>query len=573
MAEIENPGVLPDGAPEAEVDESDPRSFAVLLPDQTIDLDYRVGSFSLDPISGESTAVIVVASFDSRLVVAFPGVVWHRNTAPRKIAKRAFIRPLSCSVLSCTLEDRIAAGEGDGMKIWVGILHPDFESLLSFQEDEIPEHQFGTTADGAVLIPTAQALVDIALEHYAPPHFVSAMSQGEGQPDAPEDRIAKLEETMQSIQASLAALAGDRLVQPRPKKAPSAAAPPRPSALKTPKYRGLDESTVAAALQAGIPPAHLEELAGVVSTKPVRLEDLPRKKPTAKADPLDESEEEAEEEEADNGGLVETGARPMTPEAEVSQALAKLTKICSSLVDGKKRTDGLEALLEGSGLASSSDSSSIPASRRNAAALRGLQKALRENPKLIYEAIESNLVADFQSRPVSHGEPLGQGTVRAWLCSRSRIQQYTNQIRWTWAVSGIWDCLISGRTAEARARCSLLVGASDQSSIDGGNWLLANVALLEPSAPYHLFAHHQAPGVHDPQHSALFDSRWVEVFMSHVRELDQYQEARRKLGRPGKVPDKDGDGGAAAKAAAKAKAKAKQKGRQSQAGESGEADA
>lgn len=28
--------------------------------------------------------------------------------------------------------------------------------------------------------------------------------------------------------------------------------------------------------------------------------------------------------------------------------------------------------------------------------------------------------------------------------------------------------------------------------------------------------------------------------MSHVRELDQYQEAQRKLGRPGKTPDKDG---------------------------------
>ena len=33
-------------------------------------------------------------------------------------------------------------------------------------------------------------------------------------------------------------------------------------------------------------------------------------------------------------------------------------------------------------------------------------------------------------------------------------------------------------------------------------------------------------------HSALFDSRWVELFLSHVKELDSYQETRRKLSRP-----------------------------------------
>lgn len=59
--------------------------------------------------------------------------------------------------------------------------------------------------------------------------------------------------------------------------------------------------------------------------------------------------------------------------------------------------------------------------------------------------------------------------------------------------------------------------------------------------------------------------------MSHVRELDQYQDARRKLGRPSKTADKDTDNAAVAKV--KAKAKAKQRGRGGQTGESGEADA
>lgn len=359
MAEIENPGDIADEAPEVEIDESDPRQFAVLLADQTIDIDYRLGTLSLDPITGEATAVIVVASFDNRIVVAFPSAVWHRSPGQRKLAKRAFIRPLSCSVTTCPLEDRGTERE-ESLKIWVGFLHLDFEPLLSFQDEKEPAHQFGSASDGTVLIPTAQALVDITLEHYAPPNFVSAVSQGEGQTHPAEERLAKLEESLQSIQATLAAMAGDRFVKPTPKGGAKPAPVSRPSALKTPKYRGLDESTVSAALQAGIPSAHLEELAGIISTKPIRLEDLPCKKPTVNADPLEESAEEAEEEVAEAADGGDARSRPMTPEAEVSQALVKLTKICSNLAEGKKKTDGLEALLDGSGLASSSESTSVP---------------------------------------------------------------------------------------------------------------------------------------------------------------------------------------------------------------------
>lgn len=157
MAEIENPRDIADEAPEVEIDESDPRQFAVLLADQTIDIDYRLGTLSLDPITGEATAVIVVASFDNRIVVAFPSAVWHRSPGQRKLAKRAFIRPLSCSVTTCPLEDRGTERE-ESLKIWVGFLHLDFEPLLSFQDEKEPAHQFGSASDGTVLIPTAQAL-------------------------------------------------------------------------------------------------------------------------------------------------------------------------------------------------------------------------------------------------------------------------------------------------------------------------------------------------------------------------------------------------------------------------------
>lgn len=48
-----------------------------------------------------------------------------------------------------------------------------------------------------------------------------------------------------------------------------------------------------------------------------------------------------------------------------------------------------------------------------------------------------------------------------------------------------------------------------------------------------MFANHQPPASYENQHSMLFDPRWMEVFMGHVRELDSYHEARKKLGKGG----------------------------------------
>lgn len=59
------------------------------------------------------------------------------------------------------------------------------------------------------------------------------------------------------------------------------------------------------------------------------------------------------------------------------------------------------------------------------------------------------------------------------------------------------------------------------------------------SPPYQMFAHHQAPSHFESQHTALYDPRWMEVFVSHVKDLDTYQEARRKLGRGPKKEEED----------------------------------
>ena len=245
---------------------------------------------------------------------------------------------------------------------------------------------------------------------------------------------------------------------------------------------GMDPAVVHAALSAGVPEKHLLEMAQVLKQKPSTMDDAPRAKRKTAWTPLEESEEEEEEEAADGKEEVQ-GSK-----SEVGKALTKLTQICSTLVEQRQKKGDLEHLLDGSGLANSSDTSSVPSARRNAAALRAMQRALKENPRFVFQAIEANLLSDFHAQPTSPGEPFGTATVRGWLTSRSRIQNFTSHVRWSWQVGGVWDALIRGDHDEARARCAVLIAAADQAAIDSGSWVLANVSLLEGPPPYQAFA-------------------------------------------------------------------------------------
>lgn len=177
------------------------------------------------------------------------------------------------------------------------------------------------------------------------------------------------------------------------------------------------------------------------------------------------------------------------------------------------------------------------------------------------------MAQDFQSRAARPGEPLQGGSVRGWLETRSRITNHQAHVRWAWAVGAIWDALILGNIKEARARCAVLIAAADQTSIDAGSWLLSGVALLEPAPPFHTFAAHQTPGHQELQHSALLDPRWMELFLSHVKEMDSYQETKRKLSKPTVQAGaaSRGDEEKIAKAKAKSKGKGKGKGSQKEA--------
>lgn len=378
------------------------------------------------------------------------------------------------------LQDR-SEGEGRGYRG----PNQSLDRATGLRRGDEPTYHFGM-AGSDLAVPYAPALIEVANEHF---EFMTAESEEKAEETAVDVRLRKMEEMLVALQTNIAEMAGGgpgppkpaKVVQPRSKAAPMPNGP-----VPQPRYQGLDAGTVQAAIAAGVPANHLEEMAKILKNRPGRLQDVPRKpKGSAARGPLDESEDEGEEEPElipDGGGLPEASAPK-----DVQEAILKLTNIAAKLAGGEGKKDRIEDLLDGggSGSALSSDSLSAPTSRKNAAALRALQKCLRDDPKFLYQAVEANLQADFLGRAFHAGEPLVAGTtVRGWLASRSRIQNYQNHVRWSWILGGVWDALIQGRAEEARARCALAISAADQASIDGGNWMMSTVALLEPLPPY-----------------------------------------------------------------------------------------
>lgn len=502
-------------------------------------LHYKLGSIQL---LGHDTfgSVICIAEVEGLLLICIPNSVWHKKSKDKKLLPASsFKKAIAVSVAGVSAQDRETLVEDCELKVWIGLLSRESERYLDFGDgSDYVEKQFETANGGEGFLPYAEALVGAAAEHFT---FLSAeeeVLQEHGGLDGPglEDRMLRVEGALSDIQESLSALlAGQGLRGKERAAGPQQSAEAKSKRGATEKkvakpkvsFEGLEKSVVEAALQAGIEEDHLAEMANIVRGHPKRMEDLPRPGAARKKDELSESEDSSEEEAEASSGALGSG------DGGVAKAIVKLTKVCSALAEGKKRrSDGIESLLDQSQLGTSSDGSGLGSGRKNAQALRALKRCLQENPEYIYKTIESNLMTDFTSRVHRPGDPMGQASVRGWLESRSRILNYTNHVRWSWAVGGIWDDLIQERYGSARARAALLIAASDQAAIDSGSWLLSNVSLLENQPPYQSFASHQVPSPQDLQHSALWDPRWFELFLSHVKELDSYQEARKKLAKP-----------------------------------------
>ena len=397
---------------------------------------------------GDVCEVIILCESEGRLVVAVPEAVWSRTIVKRTLPPKSLVKPVLVSVASCWRE---TASEEEleevrsptfNMKIWCGVLDPRYEDQMSFEGEADPLHAFVFRDRPAC--PLTKGLVEMVQEQFV---FKSAESGAPGASGESADaRLERLEKTLEAMQKNMENLIGLRNVNPpenptklKPKAKPGALQ----SQAEAPRLKGLDPSVVKSALAAGVPSHHLEEMSKILGEKPKRMEEVQRKAAARRLGPLEE--EEALEENLEE--MVQEGeeALALSGESGMEKAILELTRIAGHLTESRRR-DPLEALLDGSAASSAgSEGGGMPTAKKNAAALRALQKCLRERPKVIYEAIEANLQSDFLSKPVSPGEPLVEGTTaRGWLAAKSRIMLYNNHVRWAWQTAGIWDCLMGG---------------------------------------------------------------------------------------------------------------------------------
>lgn len=439
------------------------------------------------------------------------------------------------------------------MTVWLGLLDPNLEAAVTYDQPEA-EHSFPLT-NGVLALPYARALLAAANDHFT---FVTAESGGAGPPvNKTEARFAALEAQMSEL---------INLVKKSPaQEAPPPSPVPRKSALKTPSKRrgadggyptGLDPVVVQQALQAGIAPESIDEI-GNLMLKPGKAT---YKQGPPPPNPVEDSEDEEELE-----ALANPAAMAGDP---MSMAVMQMSKILSSMHREKSRARDrtLEGLLDQAESGSGSQSSSS-LTRTRAAALRSLQKALSDQPKLIYQEVERLMQADWERSGQLPGLTAGGVTARGWLEHRSRIQMFPSTIRMAWMIAGVLDALRSSRPEEARARCCLALASLDQQAADRGSWALAAEVTLEQPPPFHSFQLHRAPEGWESPHSQLVDPRWAELFMSRLKDVSDYQERRSKLANSSQntaraAAEENGKKAEAkkgAKGAGKSKADAKQK--------------
>lgn len=192
----------------------------------------------------------------------------------------------------------------------------------------------------------------------------------------------------------------------------------------------------------------------------------------------------------------------------VGQVVVQLTKLVKHITMEKKEKlgrglDGILGQAEGVGSARSSGST-----RSKAAALRSLQTLLRDDPKLIHQAIEGFLLEDWRQTSAAPGVDNPAVTARGWLEHRSRIQNYQTTVRFAWCLGGIWGCLRQGRVDAARARAAL-----KKRQLAAG----PRSALGERTSLRRIWTSRSG----EASHSRLLDSR-VELYMHQLKDLAEF---------------------------------------------------
>eukprot|EP00435_Cladocopium_sp_Y103_P007514 s684_g2.t1 len=530
----------------AEPELLEPRSIAICSGEE-VEFEYQSAVFvsvSTEPSTHTSCSLVAVAEVDGQVLVAVPAAAWHK-TRKKRAVNPDFLKKAIAVLVPCCGADRAAPQTGPDTKVWLGLLAASAESQVYSDEGQA-EITFPVDEHGLVMLPYAAALVAAARDHFT---FMSAESAGQPvrPPGLSKDpagaRLAALEEELARLRQEVAG--GKASVM-------KAAPKQRQRAERQELPAGIDPGVAQQALQAGVTPAALQEMAVAMG--------LPRPEPKGVAVEDELSEEEAEQPvlEADLG--LGKGCGSADP---VALAVVQLTKLVADLHQTKvvKQDKKLENILDRAeyGYAKEPSSSS---GRSKSAALLSLQRLLRSDPKLIYTSIEARLQEDWEQASMQPGMNQQVISARGWIEHRSRIQAYPTTVRAAWALGGIWDCLRTGRIEEARARTALSVCVLDRQACDAGSWLLASELALESPPPMTNFQMHQAPHPWELPHSKLVDPRWMDLVVAKVKDLADYHEKRAKLGSSYSKP-KTEESAPAAKPKPKAKAKGNGKGKTS----------
>eukprot|EP00438_Fugacium_kawagutii_P019951 Skav226914 [mRNA] locus=scaffold1147:32653:34984:+ [translate_table: standard] len=497
--------------------------------------EYSIGVLGIED-SGIKVPVIGVTSIDQHVLVAVPDPAWHRQRGRRLLPEDALVRTVRVEVKCAQPTDRSIPDEQAMIKVWLGYLKATLlDSVIYGGDESLCDVTFPSDPRGLPLLPYGEALLAVAQDHYA---FVSAESQApQPQPDF-ERRLASVEENMSAMLQEIRNFTAPKAVPLPPRRTASVGrAPTAPP--------GLDPHIAHQALAAGVSPAALQEIGGLV--QPARQVEAPL--PVVRGISSDDDEEDPH---LGSGG---GSADPM------QQAVLGLSNLVTEMRKERKEKAGrgLEGILDRVEHGSAKDG--LGSSRTKSAALRSLQKLLTTNPKLLYTAIEGNMQDDWemggQRMP---GASITRISARGWLEHRSRIGGFPGTIRPAWLLCGIWDCLMSGRHEEARARTALAVACYDQMACDKGSWLIPNEMTLEPAPPYAAFSRHCPPDAWEAQHTRLVDERWIDLMMSKLRDLAEYQEKRGKL-TSGKARNDDAAAAASTTTAPKNENKESKKGK------------
>ena len=517
-------------------------------------------TYLIENQAGEFVETVAVCEIDGKLLVAVPFGVWHRSVSKRLLYSQSLTKALVVEVGICP-PDRRDVPEEEVVKLWMGFLSPLTRNSMQVAGDEdAPAYVF---VDGDLIgfMPFADGLVAAAQEHFAFETGVETLDGLHAEPGSvPElgKRMADMEEKFGALDGKLESIL--QAIDGRSAKPPPEV---RPGVLRTgtryrgaaavPKFPGLDQSVVAAALAAGVEEDALREMQRLLDSGKPRSSKLPepkaRAQQTAKAQILSESEDDAEEGFAGSGEAGETGGEPLTV------AVQKLTEIVGALTADKVKrgkTSKVEAALDGVSAAGLTETGTLGSGKKAAAARRALRSALQDSPEEIHGLIERAMLEDLTSQTVTPGQPGPQLCARAWLEHRSRIGHWKSEAHSAWMAAGALDMLIRGNTAGCRARLCLLLLMIDQTACDRGSWTLAAELALEQGPPLSVLAQHQPPAVGDGEQpfSRLLDPRWAEVALAHLRETDDYLTRRTKLGK------KDAAEASEPKAKAKSKGKA-----------------